>query len=140
MRPLNRARPLAVGLLAAGMVACSCSGRDVSLGEDLHRTPPPPVPTPTVTPTPAPAPVPVPIPIPTPDPDPDPDPTPTPTYPCESQFRGTCLVPTAHCDGRFTTQPGHECGPGTICCERVVGTGRGGASGVEPGPAGAGGQ
>ena len=124
MYPLKRARPLALWLLAAGVLACSCSGNDVSLGEDLHPTP-----TPSAVPTPIPIPIPIPI------------PTPPPTYPCEAHPFGACLVPTEQCFGRFTTQPGYECGPGTTCCERRVGmSGPGGASGVGSPLAGAGGQ
>lgn len=131
MQPLKRARSPMLWLLAAGVLACSCSSRDVSLGEDLH---PAPNPTPTPTPTP--------IPVPTPDPTPTPDPDPTPTYPCEAQHGGTCLAPSEHCSGRFTTQPGYECGANTVCCEVGVGMGRGGTGGTggsDPSPSGAGG-
>ncbi len=130
MQPLKRARSSVLWLFAAGVLACSCSSRDVSLGEDLH-------------PTPTPAPTPTPHPIPVPEPTPDPTPTPTPTYPCEAQPGGSCLAPSEHCSGRLTTQPGYECGANTVCCELGVGMGRGGTGGtgnIDPSPSGAGGQ
>lgn len=128
MHPLKRARSLVLWLLVTGVLACSCSGRDVSLGEDLH-------------PTPAPTPTPTPIPVPTPEP----TPTPSPTYPCETQRGGSCLAPSEHCDGRFTMASGYECGPNTVCCERAVGMGHGGSGGggtsnMDPAASGAGGQ
>lgn len=136
MYPLKRLHLLALGLLAAGTCTCSCSSHDVSLGED-------PPPTPTPAPTDDPTPVPVPIPTPVPVPVPVPTPTPTPTYACELQPGGSCLPSSEHCDGRWTTRAGYECGPDTTCCEVTVGTGApdsGGASNADPAPSGAGGQ
>lgn len=136
MQPVKRARPWLVWSLAAGALACSCSDHDVSLGEDRHPTP-----RPIPTPVPVPVPTPIPTPDPTPTPDPNPTPTPTPTYACDLRPDAMCLLPTEHCSGRFTDEPGYECGPGSICCHRTVGTtGPGGASSTDPTPGGVGGQ
>jgi hypothetical protein len=133
MRPLKRVRALALGLLASGALACSCSGSDVSLGEDLHPTPQP-----SFTPTPIPVPIPIPVPAPIPSP------TPTPTEACELEHKGTCLVSTEPCSGgRFVTQTGYECGVGTTCCVVSVGMGApgsGGTSNMDTTAGGVGGQ
>ena len=124
MHPLTRARPLAAWLLVAAVLAGGCSGRDVSLGEDLHTAP-----TPTFTPAPTPTPIPT--------------VTPTPAYPCETNH-GTCLASGEPCgSGRFVTRVGYECGADSACCVTAVGTGTpgaGGANSTDASPSGAGGE
>jgi len=140
-------RNAAAAWLLAGALACSCSGKDVSLGEDRHENPKP-------IPTPVPGPVAGAGPGPVAGAGPGPaagagagagpaagaSPGPVPEYPCELEQDGACIDPAEHCSGRIITRAGYECGVGTVCCELLVGgPPPGGAPGAEEPSSGAGG-
>ncbi len=107
--------PRSAWLLLALLPFGNCSSHDVSLGEDL--------------------------PVPVIDPDP-PLPVPAGPQPCElNDPEAACIPASQHCSGRILTRRGFECPSGYGCCLQTVTTPPpGGASGVEPPAAGAGGQ